>query len=60
MPNKRIDNLKDEGMRSSGQEWQRDIGVNNMTTNEWDYAVDRAMSGASNQQIKSEILRNRK
>lgn len=34
MPNKRVDNLKNDWERKNAQHWQSHFGVKNMTTNE--------------------------
>ena len=60
MPVKKVDNLKDKTEREAGQMWQNDLKIKNLTTREWDYAVDRSMSGVSDSSIKKEILKQRR
>ena len=60
MPNKRVDDLRNKVDRESGQEWQKALGVKNLTTREWEYAGDRGSRGASDSTIKKEILAQRK
>ena len=60
MPNKRVDNLKDEGSRKAGQTWQRDLKLKNLTTREWNDAADMSANGMSEAEIRKVILKNRK
>lgn len=34
--------------------------VNNLTTKEWEYAVDRSINGQSDSTIKTDIIKQRK
>lgn len=59
MPNKRVDNLKDEGSRWAGQRWQKDLKVKNLTTREWNEAADLSANGMEMGEIRKEILKKR-
>jgi hypothetical protein len=60
MPNKKVDDLKNAGSRAAAQQWQSALGVKNLTTREWDNAAFLASQGKSHNQIKKEILQDRK
>lgn len=60
MPNKRVDNLKNETDRHAGQEWQQALNVKNLTTNEWNYAASEASMGKSDDEIRASILEHRR
>jgi hypothetical protein len=60
MPNKRVDNLIDKGLRYAAQQWQECLGIKNMTTNEWDMCGYLASLGHSNDEIRGKILEDRK
>ena len=60
MPNKRVDNLKDEGSRAAGQAWQRSLRVKNLTTREWNNVADMSANGMNESEIRKEILKSRK
>ena len=60
MPNKRVENLKDEGSRAAGQGWQRSLRVKDLTTGEWNNAADMSANGMSESEIRKEILKSRK
>lgn len=60
MPNKRVDNLKNETDRQAGQEWQRALNVENLTSREWNEAAYQKSMGRSDSQIRDSILKSRK
>lgn len=60
MPNKRVDNLKDEIERSIAQEWQKSLKLKNMTTREWDIAANERANGKQDSEIRKTILQMRK
>lgn len=61
MPNKRINDLKDSTMRQAGQEWQDALGIDDMTTREWDEAVYMQHDlGYSDDETREEILKSRR
>lgn len=60
MPDKWVDNLKDDISREVAQQWQDDLGIGPIKTSEWDYAAYRAGEGASDSEIAEEIEELRK
>jgi len=60
MPDKWVDNLKDDISREVAQQWQDDLGIGPIKTSEWDYAGSRSGEGASDSQIADEIIERRK
>ncbi len=60
MPNKRVDNLKDEGSRHAGQVWQKNLRLKNLTTREWDAASIYSANGMDEEEIRKKILKSRK
>lgn len=45
MPIKKVDDLKDSGMKKAGQSWQELLGVNDLTTKEWSACSEYAIEG---------------
>lgn len=61
MPNKLVNNLKNPILRQTGQEWQEEIGIYDLTTNEVDEIVDlKLQGGLSNNEAREEILKRRR
>ncbi|CAF1802833.1 hypothetical protein NRS6141_00772 [Bacillus subtilis] len=60
MPNKNVDDLKHEGSRWAAQQWKDALGLDKMTTREWNHAADRAANGDSDQTIRKSILDSRR
>lgn len=60
MPNKDIDKLKDAGSRAAAQQWRNSLGLDRMTTNEWNRAAYEASRGKSDDEIREIILRDRR
>ena len=60
MPNKDINKLKDPTSRMVANQWRESLGLRRMDTREWNRAADMAAEGKSNDQIKREIMRNRR
>ena len=60
MPNMRVDDLKDSGSRIPAQEWQRSLGLKDMTTNEWNEAASRAASGETTDSIGRDLQSRRR
>ena len=60
MPIKRVDDLIDPGLRIAGQEWQKRLGVRNLTTREWDNAVEMASEGKTYNEIAQQIRKHRR
>lgn len=60
VPNKRVDNLKNETERSIAQGWQKSLKLKNMTTREWDIAANERANGKQDSEIRKTILQMRK
>ena len=58
MPNKKIDDLKDPIDRDAGQQWQRAIGISDLTTRELQYICDN-LQGKTDGEIREIILKRR-
>ena len=59
MPVKKVDNLKNTEDRRAGQEWQKALGLSDLTTRELDYVCDN-LQGKSDDEIRQIILNMRK
>ncbi|MHB9145810.1 MAG: hypothetical protein ACYC5Y_10810 [Symbiobacteriia bacterium] len=59
MPNKKVDDVKNPALRQAGQDWQRSLGVKNLTTREQDQAADMASRGTPKRQIRDHIEESR-
>ncbi len=60
MPNKRVDDLKNDTDRQAGQEWQQALNVKDLTTREWNEAAYQQSMGYSDDEIRENILKSRK
>lgn len=60
MPNKKVDNLKNEADRIPGQMWQKALKLDNLTTREWDFAACEKANGKNYSAIRKTILQMRK
>jgi len=58
MPNKYVDDLKDDTDRRCGQDWQSSLDVDHLTSRKWNQAADMASSGRSDSEIRESILDN--
>jgi hypothetical protein len=58
MPVKKVDGLKDPEERRAGQQWQKALGIPDLTTRELDYICDRHQ-GNSDDEIRQAILDRR-
>lgn len=60
MPVKKVDNVKDPATRIAGQDWQKRLGVPNLTTRELDNALDMVVDeGKSDREIAQEVRKVR-
>lgn len=57
MPVKYVDNLKNPGSRAAGQEWQAALGIEKLTSSEWDYAAVLSRDKNGNIRPDEEIAR---
>lgn len=60
MPIKKVDEVKDPGLRAAGQEWQEALDLSNLTTRELDNAAEMKSQGMSDSEIREQILQDRK
>lgn len=60
MPNKKVNNLKHPGSKAAAQEWQESLRLNDLTTREWDNASILAAEGKNIEEIRTQILKDRR
>ena len=58
MPNKKVDDLKNDAERAAGQEWQKALDVPNLTTRELDYMADKHQ-GSTLEETRQAVLDKR-